>query len=189
MANEKTGSSEDGLHGRDDFLLRIIRLIAGLTSERNKVSFSTFHTSRSAVYLYLPGLPPLVHVEEKAAEGELNQATNELTANFCSTLPHYHQQLQYIIGIAIAGNHVSFGKLPLGVAPPDGWQLLHTFDVTHLSHRQQCLQAAVNVGRWCLHAINPANPLLSPISHRLGHTSTHVTPVRDVTLLSEGVMM
>ncbi len=65
--------------------------------------------------------------------------------------------------------------------------MLHTFDASYLSQRQQCIPAAVNVGRWCLHAIHPAHPLLSPdgVPHRLGHT--HATPVRDITLVSEGV--
>ena len=42
MLNEKAGRSEDGLHGRDDSLLRIIQLVTGMTSERNKISLSTF---------------------------------------------------------------------------------------------------------------------------------------------------
>ena len=185
MLNEKAGRSEDGLHGRDDSLLRIIQLVTGMTSERNKISLSTFKKTRTDVYLYLPGLPPLVHVEEKAEEGNLMEAKNELTAKFCSTLPHYHQQLQFIIGIAIAGDFISFGKLPLGGG--FGWQMMHTFNLTNLLQRQQCIQAAVNVGRWCLHAINPTDPLLFPIPYRLGHTD--VNERRDITLMSEGIII
>ena len=185
MLNEKVGRSEDGLHSRDDSLLRIIQIVARLTAERNKISLSTFKKLRSDVYLYLPGLPPLVHVEEKAEEGNLIEAINQLTAKFCSTLPHYHPQLQYIIGIAIAGDHISFGKLPLSGGR--GWQMLHTFNVIDLSQRQQCIQAAINVGRWCLHAINQANPLLFSIPYRLGHTD--VSERRDITLMPEGIVI
>ena len=185
MRNSRDGTAEDGLHCRDSFLLGVIRDVAGLTSERNKVSVSTLATTRTDVYLYLPGFPPLVHVEEKALESELRTAINELTEKFCSTLPHYHQELQFIVGIAIAGNHVSFGKLSLGGG--GGWQPLHTFDVNRLEQRLACIQVAVNVGRWCLHALAPSSELISPVSHQLGRLLSSTRS--DITLLSEGVVV
>eukprot|EP00386_Alphamonas_edax_P011171 GDKI01035523.1.p1 GENE.GDKI01035523.1~~GDKI01035523.1.p1 ORF type:complete len:552 (+),score=93.71 GDKI01035523.1:69-1658(+) len=181
MRNDKKGSMEDGLHFRDDLLLGIICEVAGLNSERNRASVSTSHRLRSDVYLYRTGLPPLVHVEEKADAGALSVATRELAAKFCSTLPHYDRQLQFIIGIAIAGDFVSFGKLPLGGG--GAWVPLDSFNISVPTQRLKCVQAAVNVGRWCVHAF----PLVSCVRHPFGLTNS--TDQRDITLLPKGCVV
>lgn len=182
MENIHTGTrAEDGLHGRDDLLLRISILITdgALRSERNIVSFSTKHERRSDVYLALPGCPPLVYVEEKALEGDLPVANKELNEKFCP-LPHYERELDFIIGIAIAGNFVCFGQLSLA----GGFHPLHTFNLNELSQRASCVTAAINVGRWALHAIQ--KQLVMPVPFPIGQKQTN--PRRDITLLSEGII-
>jgi hypothetical protein len=133
LANQKHGTrSENGLISRDDSLLDIICLLTGLEAERNTVSVSTQHMTRSDVWLAWPGTPPLVHVEEKAGAGELEVARSELTKKFCS-LPHYLPALTFIVGIAIAGDLICFGKLPLSGA---GFEpLAPTFNIVHLDQR------------------------------------------------------
>ena len=180
MQNRKHGTkSEDGLHGRDNHLLDIICLLSGLDPQRNTVSFSTKHLLRTDVYLALPGSPPLVHVEEKAQAGELVTARKELSDKFCA-LPHYDRSLRFIIGIAIAGDWVSFGKLPLlgGGFEPFG----RPFDLADLEQRLLCVQAAVNVGRWARRAVD--GDMVSPVAFPIGVKDSN--QLREITLMSEG---
>lgn len=190
VENRKHGTrSEDALHGRDDHLLDIICLVSGLQPERNTVSFSTKQQTRSDVYLALPGCPPLVHVEEKAAEGDLPKAISELSEKFCA-LPHYDRRLQFIVAIAIAGDFVQFGLLPL-VDGGNAFQYLpnhtHAFSLADVRQRLVCVQAAINVGRWARHAVE--QQLVSAVPFPIGQKQTDADGRRDITLLSEGIIV
>ena len=133
LANRKHGTrSEVGLASRDDSLLDIICLLSGIEAEPNTISISTQKMTRSDVWLALPGKPPLIHVEEKAKSGHLELAQAELNKKFCP-LPHYLPQLAFIIGIAIAGDLISFGKLALSGAGFE--QLSPTFNLVHIEQR------------------------------------------------------
>ena len=163
MQNRKFGESEDGIHGRDNHLLEIVCHISGMDARRNSVTFSTKHLLRTDVYLSKPGLPPLVHVEEKANSAGMSSAQQELFNKFIS-LPHYDNDIQFIIGIAIAGDDVTFGKLHLGTSR--GWEMLNTFDLRYFPGKTGCIRAAINVGRWARHVLNSGK--LCAIDHVFG---------------------
>jgi len=173
--------SEDMHHSRDDCLLDIIRLIGGSDAQatRNSVSFSTKNITRTDVYISMPGCPPIVYVEEKAQEADLPKACAELTGKFCA-LPHYNHAMGYIIGIAIAGDTVCFGKLSLGAG---GFEPLDTFTIGDVDGRLRCIQAAINIGRWVKRARHHVAPIAFPIGQR------QKCDRREITLLSEGTII
>ncbi len=89
LQNERTGTTEDGLHHRDDALMKIIREIAVLKPERNTTSDSTLAQTRPDGYLYSEGFPPVVVWEEKSKDSELDEARADLRNKF-RWLQHYH---------------------------------------------------------------------------------------------------
>ena len=102
-------NDQDGLHGRDDWLLNIIACLGGLVIERNTRSDSTVGRSRADAFLYAAVGPPLVYMEEKASPFCLIEAKNDLTTKFRLT-PHYGS-LPYVCGIAVAGDFICIGRL------------------------------------------------------------------------------
>lgn len=127
LRNKRSGTSEDALHGRDDALFEIICVLALMSPERNKVASSTQQGKRADGYLYKSGFPPLVIWEEKDVDGKLQAAKDDLNKKFFF-LPHYGQ-LSSIVGVAIAGNMVSFGTLR------DGFTQRASFDLNDTRQR------------------------------------------------------
>ena len=183
IQNRKFGESEDGIHGRDNFLLEIICYISGMEARRNCVAFSSKNRSRTDVYLSKSGLPPLVHVEEKANSGGMRTAQIELSSKFVC-LPHYDREIQFIIGIAIAGDDVIFGKLHFN--PSKSWERLNSFHLREMSGTMECIRAAINVGRWARYVLNRTG-MLCAVDHILGKAD--VNERRSLTLLSEGIIV
>ena len=183
LANIKAGThSEDALHGRDDSLLKVICLLANLKTERITISVSTRGATRTDVFLAMAGLPPVVHVEEKGDDGLLSAAYHDLTSKFCP-LPHYDRRLQFILGIAIAGDLVSFGKLML-VEGGNCWQVCKCYNLANgFAERARCVRAAVNVGRWALHSGKFVASVSIPIGSQISNTR------RTLVLLSEGAVL
>jgi hypothetical protein len=107
----------------------------------------------------------------------------QLSNSFCRTLPHYDPQLQFVIGLCIAGDLIAFVILPLGGGAA-GFQLLASFNLSTRAHQLQCVHAAVNVGRWCRHATAVGQELVSPVAHPFGRTDSDAR--RDVTLMRTG---
>ena len=181
LESSEYGGSEFAFIGRNDNLLNIICRVSGLQMHRNMVSFSTKHLLRCDVYLSKTGLPPLVHVGEKADDGDLPLAIHELQSKFFP-IPHYDRKILFVVGIAITSGSVCFGKLHL-----DGmFEKLHTFDLRNIFERARCIRAAINVGRWALHALTTDN-LLSPVTFPVGHKNKNAR--RELTVLSEGCIV
>jgi len=107
MANQKTGTSVNGIHGRDNFLLNIISIVAGgLQCERNRGSQSTLSKLRLDGFLFqAQGTPPIVIFEERSSSLYLAEAENDITTKF-RFLPHY--EVPWIVALAIAGDTVTF---------------------------------------------------------------------------------
>jgi len=57
------------------------------------------------------GQPPIVFFEEKAESGALKQAERELHLKFAA-IPQY-SRMEFVIGVAIAGNRASFQAVAL----------------------------------------------------------------------------
>jgi hypothetical protein len=182
IQNRKYGESADGIHGRDNLLFDIICYISGMEAQRNSVAFSTKHLLRTDVYLSKSGLPPLVHVEEKARSGGMCDAQRELSNKFAA-LPHYDREVKFIIGIAIAGDDVMFGKLHL---TGQTWEPLQSFSLRGILGKMECIRAAINVGRWARHILN-CSGMLCAVDHSLGKAD--VNERRSLTLLSEGIIV
>jgi len=141
LKNERTGTTEDGLHQRDDFLMKIIREIAVLKPERNTTSDSTLAQTRPDGYLYSEGFPPVVVWEEKSKDSELDEARADIRNKF-RWLQHYGK-LNFIVVISIAGDSVEFSKMT-----SVGLSSQTSFNLNNIAHRFSCVQAAINVGRW-----------------------------------------
>jgi hypothetical protein len=182
IENRKHGESEDGMHGRDNYLFDIICYISGMEAQRNTVAFSTKHLSRTDVYMSKSGLPPLVHVEEKARSGGMCVAQTELSNKFVA-LPHYDREVKFIIGIAIAGNDVMFGKLHL---TGQSWEPLGSFSLRGMLGKIECVRAAINVGRWARYILNRSS-MICAVDHSLGTADTNER--RSLTLLPEGIIV
>jgi hypothetical protein len=142
LQNDLTSFTEDGLHGRDDALMKIIRLIGLLSSARNTTSDSTLARHRPDGMLFHEGFPPLVIFEEKAEDGQLSEAEKDLNEKI-RWLPHY-DKLNFVV-IAIAGNIVQFAQI---TQQRIGNEI--SFNLKRETDRLACVQAAINVGRWAL---------------------------------------
>jgi hypothetical protein len=132
LENLKLGDCEDGLHSRDDALIRIIMAASGGSLnhvQRNKQSQSTHGRdlvdswiSHSSIF------PPQVLIEEKAENQNISAALKDLRDKFFR-LPHYTTAT--VIGIAIAGDLVQFGTYEARGT----WQFDLEFNLRIESHR------------------------------------------------------
>jgi hypothetical protein len=109
LRNKKSGSSVAGLHSRDDHLFNVLEWICGINIQRNTTSTSTAISTRPDGQLGNPDSPPTVLFEEKKTDHEIGAACNDLQNKF-TFLPQY-ARLRFIVGIAIAGDSMIFGKL------------------------------------------------------------------------------
>jgi len=141
LQNKKSGTTEDALHGRDDNLLFLIETICSLKIQRNAASESTIKASRPDGQLFKPGFPPTVIFEEKDTDGSIEAAKQDLVYKF-TWLPHY-EKLQFIIGIAIAGDSVVFGELS-----STGFKSIHSLNIALPADSITCVQAVINISRW-----------------------------------------
>jgi len=89
---------------------------------------------------------PALLVEEDADSDNIDKAINELKKKFSRNLPHYGVGIQWIIGIAIGGDQVTFGRIHRST---DMFTELASFDLSHDDERLGCVHAAINVARWC----------------------------------------
>lgn len=110
--NDKSGTTEFSLIARDDCLVHVMIAGTNMRRQRNKSNTSTKARTRTDSTAARDGCTPLVIVEEKALDGSLDEAANELIAKF-EWLPHYGL-LPWIIGVAIAGDSVRFVRLLSG---------------------------------------------------------------------------
>jgi hypothetical protein len=163
--NHKMGTNEDALHSRDDLLLQIIEHVGSVITERNKISSSTLKATRLDAYLYESGRPPVVIVEEKASGDMMQAAVSDITTKV-RFLPHY-QKLSFLIGIAIAGDEVRMFKL----CSDSSMQDVTTFSLTSKVSRMACVQAVINVGRWCKYLSN--NKLVFGLAFAINQTNTN----------------
>jgi len=147
LRNQRTGFSEDGLHGRDDGILNIIRTIALMSVMRNNETPSSVFETRPDACLYHSQRPSLVVMEEKSDKTSIGSAKTELHKKFLRDLPHYGPRIKWIIGIAVGGDEVVFGKIHRDTSQ---FTELVSFDLEFRKDRLPCVRAAINVARWCL---------------------------------------
>jgi hypothetical protein len=88
-------SSEDSDHYRNDALLAVIRHIANLERVRNQTGPSQTHGSRLDAYLFRTNYPPLVSVEEKPRDDQIQEATNDFVTKFM-WMEHYTSNWPYL---------------------------------------------------------------------------------------------
>ena len=134
-------NSEDGLHGRDDYFLRIITIISGAEQIRNSRDLGSCTTKRHDSCLLLSGVP-VVRVEEKSAGSDLSIARNELRGKMRAWLSHYGN-IPYIIGVAIAGDSLNIYSIDREMRDRE----LCALNMKELDDRIQAVRAAVQLGR------------------------------------------
>ena len=146
LENHVDGTTEVAYISRNDHIFSIICELASMTRDRNAKNVSTLHDLRVDVFLFHKDFPPLVLAEEKVSEGHITIAINELKEKFCRDLPHYDPRLTWIVGIAIAGNKVCFGKLHRHTKE---FTVMVSLNLKYTAGKLECVQAAINVARWC----------------------------------------
>lgn len=110
MDNDIAGGGENGIIGRNDGLLKIVKIVGGLTFfERDNQQSSTQGTTRQDATLGL-GRVPVVHVEEKRWDVAL--AAEDLQSKL-HWIPNW-SKLPFIFGIAISASELQIWKLTPG---------------------------------------------------------------------------
>lgn len=126
----KPWTTEQQMAVRTQALLTLLTATTGMELRCNEGGSAVTEGSRLDAFVSYPQSPPLLLVEEKAQEANLNKAISDLTNKF-RWLDHYRfVGYTFVFGLAIAGNKFAFGKLT-GVGDASGtFTPIKTFDTS-----------------------------------------------------------
>ena len=140
--NNDVGDGENGIIGRDDSLLLIIRYLSGMDRwSRDKSETSTMGATRSDMTILYNNIP-LVNVEEK--ENVISDAFHDLVEKF-QWLPH-NDELPFVFGIAMTKSAFQVYLMTADAAWKSSAPIVNA-NISNFKDRAMCLLYAVNIAR------------------------------------------
>ena len=107
---QRISGSEDGLHSRDDYFIKIVKVLACAKVIRNSTAKSGSVSGKRPDCCILKNDVAVVRLEEKDEESKMEKAISELGDKMAGWLEIYGN-IPFIVAIAIAGDELNVYKI------------------------------------------------------------------------------